>query len=265
MPKQVDITPDVRAVLERGAWAEGGIFHLPEGHLERPLYEACDKVLRALGGKWDRKARGHRFAADQRQALDDALNSGVAVDQKRTLEQFFTPADIAERLADAAGLSDGDYVLEPSAGAGALVFAAMKRGCHVSAVEIDPDLAARLKADVESKFDRMRFGIAVGDFLEWKPQSPQREDFDAVAMNPPFGRGKDMAHVTHALGFLRSGGTLAAIMSPHWTFAKDSAAQAFRGLINEHSYDWTPLPEGSFRAADTGVATGILTIRKGTI
>ncbi len=265
MPKQVTITPEVRAVLERGAWAEGGTFHLPEGHLERPLYEACDKVLRALGGKWDRKARGHRFAADKRQALDDALNSGVAVDQKRTLEQFFTPAEIAEQVCDAAGLSPNDYVLEPSAGAGALVLPAMRRGCHVSAVEIDPDLASRLKADVEGQFDRMRFGIAVGNFLEWVPRYPQREDFDAVVMNPPFGRGADIAHVTRALHFLRPGGVLAAIMSPHWTFAKDSVSQAFRGLINEHSHDWTPLPEGSFRASDTGVSTGILTIRKGTI
>lgn len=260
MPKQVTISPEVRDVLQRGAWADEGTFHLPDGQLERPLYEATDKVLRALGGKWDRKARGHRFGADQRQALEDALNSGVAVDQKRTLEQFFTPADLAGRLVGMLEISEGVHVLEPSAGNGRLIWEALARGATVTAVEIDNSLCAELAKVPGHHGDLFIF---LGDFLEWTPVSPR--PIDAVLMNPPFGRGADMAHVTHALGFLRPGGVLASIMSPHWTFASDRQAQEFRGLMNDHSHDWTPLPEGSFRASDTGVNTGILTIRKGTI
>lgn len=259
MPKQVEITPDVRDVLQRGAWAEGGTYHLPEGHLERPLYEACDKVLRALGGKWDRKARGHRFGADQRQALDDALADGVAVDQKRTLEQFFTPALIAEQVVFAAQIGAGDDVLEPSAGGGALIEAVAKAcpGALITAVELDPALYSALHAKWS-----LRATIIAADFLAM-PTGDKR--FDRVVMNPPFGRGADMAHVRRALHLTRPGGIVAAIMSPHWTFASDRQAQDFRGLINDHSHDWTPLPEGSFRESGTGVSTGILTIRKGTI
>jgi len=266
MPKQVEITPDVRAVLARGAWAEGGTFHLPDGHLERPLYEACDKVLRALGGKWDRKARGHRFAADKRQALDDALNSGVAVDQKRTLEQFFTPDDLAEQIATMAAIEEGMLVLEPSAGAGALARAALWRGANVIAIDKDSAMMPLLLEVADQWPGQVR--RVCEDFLDWEPGNdppPFNQPIDVVLMNPPFGRGADMVHVAHAFLFLKPGGVLAAIMSPHWTFAKDSVSQAFRGLINEHSHDWTPLPEGSFRASDTGVSTGILTIRKGTI
>lgn len=262
MPKQVTITPEVRAVLERGAWAEGGTFHLPEGHLERPLYEACDKVLRALGGKWDRKARGHRFAADKRQALEDALNSGVAVDQKRTLEQFFTPPEVAQRAAHYLDIGHTDVrrVLEPSAGAGALVRALRDYEVEqIVMVEIDPALADAL-SDQAGPDDV----VICADFLSWEPH-PLSPPIDAVLMNPPFGNGADIAHVTRALHYLRPGGVLVSVMSPHWTFAKDRASEAFRGLVNDHSHDWTPLPEGSFRASDTGVNTGLLTIRKGTI
>jgi len=259
MPKQVEIAPDVRAVLEQGTWPDPAIFRLPSGQLERPLYEACDKVLRALGGKWDRKARGHRFGADQRQALENALADGVAVDQKRTLEQFFTPAPVADQLIFAAQIEAGHDVLEPSAGGGALIEAVAKAHPEalITAVEIDPALYSALHANWG-----LRAVIIAADFLAM-PTGDKR--FDRVVMNPPFGRGADMTHVRRALHLTRPGGIVAAIMSPHWTFASDRQAQGFRGLINDHSHDWTPLPDGSFRESGTGVATGILTIRKGTI
>lgn len=259
MPKQVEISPQVRDVLQRGAWAEGGTYHLPEGHLERPLYEACDKVLRALGGKWDRKVRGHRFAADKRQALEDALTDGVAVDQKRTLEQFFTPPEIADQVVALAQIEPEQTVLEPSAGAGALIAAVAKAHptAIITAVELDTDLYRALHAEWG-----LRATIIAADFLAM-PTGDFRPD--RIVMNPPFGRGADMAHVSRALTILRPGGVLVSVMSPHWTFAKDAASERFRGLVNGHSHEWTPLPEGSFRASDTGVNTGLLTIRKGTI
>lgn len=263
MPKQVTISPEVRDVLQRGAWAEGGTFHLPDGQLERPLYEATDKVLRALGGEWDRKKRGHHFAADKRQALEDALTSGVAVDQKRTMEQFFTPPGVARQLTDLMGLPRADvrHVLEPSAGAGAIVQALNEIATPlITAIEIDRALHDSHLAALTSPGHR----LICGDFLSWEPPA-SLPPIDAVAMNPPFGNRADIGHVTRALHFLRPGGVLGAIMSPHWTFATSSLAQAFRGLLNDHSHDWTPLPEGSFRESGTDVNSGILTIRKGTI
>jgi predicted RNA methylase len=266
MAKKVEITPEVRDVLTRGAWAEEGTFHLPDGQLARPLYEACDKVLRALGGKWDRKARGHRFAADARQAFNDALADGFAVDQKRTLEQFFTPEAIAEQIATMAAIEDGMLVLEPSAGAGALARAALWRGANVIVIDKDSAMMPLLLEVADQWPDQVR--RVCEDFLDWEPGNdppPFNGPIDRVLMNPPFGRGADMAHVTRALGFLRPDGVLAAIMSPHWTFASEAAAQTFRGLVNSHPHDWTPLPEGSFRESGTDVNSGILIIRKGAI
>lgn len=262
MPKQVEIAPDVRAVLERGTWPDPAIFRLPDGQLDRKLYEAVNKVLIALGGKWDRKAQGHRFAADARQALETALTDGVAVDQKRTMEQFFTPPAIARQLTDLMGLPRADvrHVLEPSAGAGAIVQALLEINVeHLTIVEKDADLARGLAESLPHGIG----GIWAGDFLEWRPSAAL--PIDAVAMNPPFGNRADIGHVTRALHFLRPGGVLGAIMSPHWTFAESSLAQAFRGLVNDHSHTWTPLPEGSFRESGTGVNSGILIIHKGAI
>lgn len=263
MPKQVEIAPDVRAVLERGTWPDPAIFRLPDGQLDRKLYEGVNKVLIALGGKWDRKVQGHRFSADARQALETALTDGVAVDQKRTMEQFFTPPAVARQLTDLMGLPRADvrHVLEPSAGAGAIVQALNEIATPlITAIEIDRALHGAHLASLTSGGHR----LICGDFLSWEPPAGL-PPIDAVAMNPPFGNRADIAHVTRALHFLRPGGVLGAIMSPHWTFATSAIAEAFRGLVNDHSHAWTPLPEGSFRASGTGVNSGILIIQKGAI
>lgn len=258
MPKQVEIAPDVRAVLERGTWPDPAIFRLPDGQLDRKLYEGVNKVLVALGGKWDRKVQGHRFSADARQALETALTNGVAVDQKRTMEQFFTPAAIADQLVELAMPGDGDEILEPSAGGGALIEALLRGGvlpAQITAVELDRDLYGALF----QRFGPQARMVMCADFMAL----PVECRFDVVVMNPPFGRGADMAHVTRALACLKPGGRLAAIMSPHWGFASDQASQAFRDLVEDHDGEWTPLPEGSFRESGTGVNSGILIITKG--
>lgn len=254
-------------VLRGGSWS-GDVFILPPGHIDRPLYEKIDKALRALGGKWSRAAKGHTFNRDAREALELALEAGAVVDIKKTLEQFFTPYEVAEQLAKAVRLTRGDYVLEPSAGAGALVNVAAARGCHVYAVEIDGLLAGDLARSLLNSADRSRFRVDCQDFMDWTPQRAARQDFDAVIMNPPFGGGADMEHVARAFGFLAPGGTLGAIMSPHWTFATTAKAKDFRSalsFVGSSNWDWTPLPEGSFRASGTNVSSGILVMKKGNI
>lgn len=268
MPKQVAITPDVRAVLERCTTRDNVVL-LPPGQLDRTLYTAVDKVLKALGGKWNRGAGGHVFAGGIDGQLAEALQAGVAIDAKRTAEQFFTPEHIAMSMAVQAGIADGTHVLEPSAGDGALVRAAIAYGGTVTAIEQDAKLPPQLTEAGSGRQGWLR--VVHGDFMEWEPSIRETvvdgvafaAEIDVVLMNPPFGRGKDMAHVTRALGFLAPGGRLVAIMSPHWTFAEDAASRAFRGLVTHHDGQWQLLPPNSFKASGTAVSTGILTIDKG--
>ena len=256
MPKQVELTPEAREVLTRATIEPLWVF-LPTGKLEPAVYKAVDNFLKALGGKWNRSQQGHKFERGTAEVAA-AIAAGKATDTKKTFEQFFTPPDVADQVVRLAQIEGTMRVLEPSAGGGALIAAIAKAhsAAIIHAIEIDP----RLVGELRNKF-MLRATIAEGDFLrvDW------REAFERIVMNPPFGRGADMAHVTKALSVLKPGGILVAIMSPHWTFASDGPAERFRGLVNEHSHDWTPLPEGSFKSAGTGVSTGILTIRKGNI
>ena len=75
--RSVEIGDEVADILRRGEW-DGTLFRLPPGQLDRKVYEQVDKVLRALGGKWNRSARGHLFALDAQAALVEALWSARA-------------------------------------------------------------------------------------------------------------------------------------------------------------------------------------------
>ena len=261
MEKSVVISAAVRDVLER-AVVEGAadrpVVKLPPGQLDRALYVDVDKVLKALGGKWDRRAGGHVFSRPVDGELAEALESGRAVDIKRTREQFFTPPDLAAKVLAMAGDLEGEDVLEPSAGDGALAIPAWRAGAFVTAVEIGHLLACHLEGETED-----RLIVEWADFMGWQPRPPETPAaFDAVIMNPPFSRGQDMAHVRRAFGFLKPGGRLVSIMSPHWTFASDRQSVEFREFVRALDHSWALNPEGSFKQSGTGVTTGILCIHK---
>jgi len=267
MARGVTISPEVKAVLERST-VDGKVVRLPDGQLERSLYAAVDKVLKALGGKWDRRAGGHVFADGIGAELSDALSSGFAVDRKKTIELFETPALIAATLADIAASHSGwgqqiVTILEPSAGRGRLLAAwndALPGRCdddNVIAIDID---AANCDAVRQQGIATM---IVCGNFLALEP-GQLYPLADVILMNPPFANTADIAHVTHAYQrWLAPGGILVAIMSPHWTFAEDAPSRAFRALMASAGGEDQRLPSGSFKAEGTGVETVIVTLRKG--
>ena len=123
--KKVEINADVEDVLRRSK-IEGLTLTLPE-QLERPLYTATDKVLKALGIKWNRGKACHLLPSEEAAAeLEAALEGGSVVDRKKTLELFETPPELAKRMGQiAAQVSDlidrNVIVLEPSAGTGRLL------------------------------------------------------------------------------------------------------------------------------------------------
>ena len=102
--------------------------------------------------------------------------------------------------------------------------------------------AAQLKAEL----DRQGYGT--------------RAAYDRVIMNPPFADKADIAHVRHALGFLRPGGVLVAVMANGVTFREDRATADFREVVSETGGQFAPLPEDAFKESGTGVLTVLVTI-----
>lgn len=238
------------AVLEvlAAARMEGSALFL-HAQLPRALYAEANKVLVAAGGKWSKGKKAHLFDGDAADAVDQIVLAGEVSDLKRDFQCFFSPPAVVARVAAAAHLAPNLYCLEPSAGEGAIVGAMLAHGdLRIHAVEIRPELAGKLP--------ELRLGVHVGDFLAVEPV----QGYDRVLMNPPFARGAEVRHVTHALRFLRPGGRLVAVMSTGVTFRTDGLYAGFRDLVDRHDGSITPLPDESFKASGTGVSTVLVTL-----
>lgn len=214
-------------------------------------WDALKRVMTALGGKW-RARKGFVFAddVDVAEAVRLALETGEVLDP--IAAGFFpTPTALAARVVELAEVRAGDAVLEPSAGRGAIARAARDAGGVVKCVELLPDNAKALRAE--------GFDVVEGDFLAMTPSD--LGTFDRVAMNPPFGKRADIAHVRHALSFLRPGGRLVAIMSAGVAYRDDRLARDFRAIVEERGGEILDNPDGSFIESGTGVRTVTVTMR----
>jgi len=234
------ISGDVMDILSR-ATAEGNAVRISD-RLDRATYVAVNEVLAAAGGKWNRKAQAHLFPEDAAAVLA-ALQADGSVVRPQDEGYFPTPADVAAGMIALADLEPGMEVLEPSAGDGAIARTVAGLGCAVDCIELNPKRAGAL---CTAGYART---VTMADFLA----VPQRAAYDRVMMNPPFADKADIAHVRHALGFLRPGGLLIAVMAGGVTFREDRATAGFRELVDEAGGLIEPLPEGAFKESGTGV------------
>lgn len=171
-------------------------------------------------------------------------------------ELFVSPPAVAERVVDEADVRQGDLVLEPSAGLGALALVARALGATVVCVEQAPACANALRA--------LEFTVEQGDFLEvgdtLAGMTGARGSFDAVIMNPPFSA--DIEHVRHAYGFLKPGGRLSAVMSGGTEYRTGKRTAEFRAFVKALGGEIEKLPDGSFEESGTGTGTVLVTLRR---
>lgn len=189
------------------------------------------------------------FAMQDMRPRFDALaarhENGSAPRAVAVYQLFQTPPTVAAQLVALLGLQPGARVLEPSAGLGRILDA-LKPYCpsEIVAVEKAPDCVRELFLQ-----DRDGVTIKQRNFLTLTPEDIGL--FDAVVMNPPFHLRDDIRHISHALGFLKSGGILAAICM-NTQKRKDAFPDA----------QWIDLPDGAFRSSGTAVRTSICVIRR---
>lgn len=219
-----------------------------------PDWPLLKRVVEALGGKW-RAKKGWVFPddIDAQEKVRLAQETGEVLDPRKA-DFFPTPAALAERVVALAALRPGAHVLEPSAGRGALARAVIAAcpAAFVTCVEALPDNADALERD--------GFAVHRQDFTTIGTGAIG--PFDSVVMNPPFGGRADIRHVRHALGFVRPGGSLVAVMSGGVAYREDRMAVDFRSLVEANEGRIEPNPDGSFLESGTGVRTVTVVMRR---
>lgn len=180
-------------------------------------------------------------------AMKASLDAG-GVKVTVAAQLFPTPRPLAARMIEEAQLRPGDRILEPSAGTGRLLDAALTSewsGGELVAVESNPALAQALLAKYAGAVK-----VRHADFLACNGELGL---VDKVLMNPPFSGQEDIRHVMHAAAFLKPGGRLVAIMSAGVTFRQDKLASGFREFVERRGGTIEPLPPDTFKESGTSV------------
>ncbi|KPI33299.1 Ribosomal RNA adenine methylase transferase [Actinobacteria bacterium OV450] len=215
--------------------------------IDRKVYEAVNKALKEMGGRWDgrQKIRGHVFP----HRIEEFMRQCLAAGEYPTRNEqgwFPTPPSLVMQIVDHAGVYAGMTVLEPSAGSGAITSELARRGALVDGVELDPFRAKALRDQGDCR------KVIQRDFLSVDPLDYE-EGFDRIVMNPPFEKGLD--HIKHALGFMKKDGILISVMSAGLMGWSDKASVQFREDVEEVGGDIEALPDDSFAVCGTNVRT----------
>lgn len=255
----IPVDEDVAAIIAR-CRTEGPLLYLPE-QLEPKVYKRVNVILELAGGEWERKAKAHRFDIDAQDAIDGIVQFGE-VTRAESDQYFPTPESLAIRMASLADIRQGMFVLEPSAGDGALAVEALGpkmrgNGAMVHAIELYERTYRRLVANLKARAPRERWEAVAGDFMDYEPNPV----YDRVVMNPPFAKSQDVRHVMRAWEFLKPGGVLVAITGRGIRYRDSALYREFREWTS-HYASTEDLPDGTFAEAGTQVRTCLIKARK---
>ncbi len=112
--------------------------------------------------------------------------------RKRYGQHFLTDRNIVRKIVSAAGVSEGDRVLEIGPGTGMLTEGLVEAGANVLAIEVDEDLAA----GISEKFQADRVEVIRADALKLsfkELSSGRKESFKLVANLPYYISGPMLA------------------------------------------------------------------------
>ncbi len=250
------ISNEVLDVLGK-CMVEGKVVMLSAEHLDRKLYLEVNKCLQGIGGNWNKMARGHMFDYDPTELLENLILTGETVNLKKEMQFYETPEKIAGYIVSLAELKTDDYVLEPSAGKGAIAEEILSSNVNIELLTM-VEMNNLLYEGLRTKF--MDCDVQEGDFLLFAKHS--LVIYDKVIMNPPFTKQQDIDHVLVAFKILKPGGILVSIMSEGTFFRTNKKASEFRDFLTENNADITAMDPGAFKQSGTMVRTRIVKIKK---
>lgn len=242
---------DIRQALASISWEKKGDEWL--GKLNYQISPSQWKTLRAVTAmiRMPYIAQRKRFVLPTPFVPADIIRTTLEVGKvpnPKDNDFFPTPPDGAAYMCERAAGDLANYILEPNAGSGAIVAAAIEAfpwAC-VTAVECDPLNCALLRHHYPS------IQVIEADFLTWTPD----REYDLVLMNPPFSaNGGYAAHIQKAMTCLRDRGKLYSVTSTNLLHKSDKAHKEFLTRVAE----WEGFIEDfEFEFADTGVKTMLL-------
>ena len=258
MKKLSESTLGILSRLEQANLALPGpafVLRITDGQLDRSEYERLNGALEAIGGKWNRKHKGHVFETDPAEALDELLTTGE-YKGKHHGDFFQTPESIADQMVKELKLQPGDRVLEPQAGHGRLARAAAAALAQAICIEIDPERCQVLRA--------AGFQVVEGDFLQpaVSDMAIERCRFKHIIANPPFSKRQDALHLLKMIRILPPGGRLASIAGAGVRFRQERIYCQLRDELERYGAAVVDLPERSFSAEGTDASAVLITLQK---
>lgn len=234
---------------------------ITSGQLDRPLYDEVNEVLVRLGGKW----KGGRTAAhifpyyDPHPLLSGVVATGL-MPPKNPTAFFPTPPGLIEQVCQSslfAEIREGDRILEPSAGVGALAQGIRQRLAHL---EVQIDCCEILPINQQVLRDK-GFSLVHDDFLTYTPQQRYR----AIIMNPPFTIETDrlcyITHIYHAWKLLEEDGFIISFAPSGYTFRSDRKSYDFLTFVLTYG-GFEELPAKSFHQSGTDSKITLLSLTK---
>ena len=158
-----------------------------------------------VGGKdFDRGEVEDRDPFDNA-VLDYYTNQKINRNNREGVDYFPTPEPLGYKMVEWANIGEGDSVLEPSAGHGAIARYVPKSN---ELVAIEPSMS--LFAKLQMKAGGMGRKFQNGTFEDYFVGNKH----DTIVMNPPFGHAGTTAieHLSKAFGHLEEGGRIVAII-----------------------------------------------------
>lgn len=175
----------------------------------------------------------YRFDYDPEPIINYIRRTGT-IPEYKSHQYYPTPEHIARDAVEMADINDGDFVLEPSAGQGAI--AAQIREAHplsfLQCVEI---------SELHCEILRQKgFEVVNDDFLKHGPG----HKYDVIVCNPPFSQGRAEAHVKHAYELLADGGVLVSVLP---------ASSKDKQIIEGANHEYSKVYENDFKGCSIGV------------
>lgn len=185
--------------------------------------------------------------------LDYYTNQRLNKNNREGVDYFPTPEPLGYKMVEWANIGEGDSVLEPSAGHGAIARYVPQSN---ELVAIEPSM--RLFAKLQMKAGGLGRKFQNETFEAYHISNKH----DTIVMNPPFGHAgaTAIAHIEKAFGHLEEGGRMVAIIprgAMDKKFAKwydNEKTAAMRAEVD--------LPDIAFQQAGTSVRCRVVVVDK---